>query len=1157
MRLRKLALAVGLAGAVGANWASALGLGEIKLNSSLNQPLDAEIKLLQTRDLTDGEIYVALASKEDFQNAGVDRDFFLNDLAFKVVLNAPGGPIVRVTTKKPVREPYLNFLLQTQWPSGRILREYTLLMDLPVFSQETARPPVQRPASAAPAPKSTPSRAPQARTPEPAASAPVPEKPAQEVDRATAPTAPAKPAYAAQGGDSYGPVKANDTLWEIALKVRPNRSYSVHKTMLAIQRLNPEAFINGNINLLRKGQVLRVPDASHIESIGAQEAVQEVALQNEAWSGDRAASGPELDASRNYADKRATASKVEGRLTLATGGSEVGSGGSRGVGADGDGASEALQNELAISLEELDKSNRENSELKERIGELEDQIATMERLIEVSNRELRALQLAANQAGIDTPPSASLDLAQTTSSPFADGGRVNQTEAPEKAPEEGAVTEPANEAVTAAAQPPVSNTASVNSVVSSAPATPSLMDRLMANILWVAGGAAALLVGALVLLRRRKDDAEEEALASYEEAASEAEPAEGIDEDHIADEPFAQEEDLEAHLSEELDGVDLDDEFPSEAETGDAVAEADIYIAYGKFDQAEEMLLKAIDEGTNIKGARLKLLEVYAESEQLQKFDRQYAELLTLNDPVAVERAEELRGHFADAPVFDAEQALAAEDNTEALDFDLGAPETASVSEAEAALDEFEFNLDDDTSDAAEAPEDGLVDLNFDLELDEAESEIEDNGLEVDLDLDDALTEDSPRGDTSEADELGGGFALDVESLEMESGEGIDFDLDSEGLGLPASGEDDSEVLGESDAGLGLGEDFQSFDMEGDTLEPDVPEDTEESDFDLSADLGESVDLASLDEEMDALSADLEEAEPAQDEAVQSEAVGAEGDPELEGFEGVFGEDADSEVELTMSVAEGDAEASADMDDLTLDLDAEDAVDSERVSLDESSLDLDSEFELDDRLDLDEPDTELDLSVDVSPLDDAGLDEADLDESVLDEPVLDEPVLDESSQEDASPEFEVASEPEIESESETDSELELEGESEVELELEVEADDTSIEADPEVVSEKAEQSLESEDDVFTQALSDLPSSDEVNFTADELDLSAASELDEDDLEAELDFLSDTDEIATKLDLARAYIDMGDQDGAKDILEEVLQEGSDEQKQEAQELVDRL
>src|SRR5699024_5131861 len=95
---------------------------------------------------------------------------------------------------------------------------------------------------------------------------------------------------------SYGPIDDNDTLWQIALNARSDRSLSVHQTMLAIQRLNPDAFINGNINLLRKGQVLRLPSADEVRSLSRTEAVREVALQNEEWADN--SMGAPLNASK-------------------------------------------------------------------------------------------------------------------------------------------------------------------------------------------------------------------------------------------------------------------------------------------------------------------------------------------------------------------------------------------------------------------------------------------------------------------------------------------------------------------------------------------------------------------------------------------------------------------------------------------------------------------------------------------------------------------------------------------------------------------------------------------------------------------------------------------------------------------------------------------
>ena len=159
MGLRTKAYCVGAFLAFFSSMAAALGLGEIKLNSSLNQPLDAEIQLLHVRDLTEGEIVIAIASPEEFARAGVERNFFVTDLKLKLDLNASQGPVVHVTSAEPVREPFVNFIVSARWPSGRLLREYTLLVDLPVFSGAKSAP-VQAtsPDRAQPSPSSNASR---------------------------------------------------------------------------------------------------------------------------------------------------------------------------------------------------------------------------------------------------------------------------------------------------------------------------------------------------------------------------------------------------------------------------------------------------------------------------------------------------------------------------------------------------------------------------------------------------------------------------------------------------------------------------------------------------------------------------------------------------------------------------------------------------------------------------------------------------------------------------------------------------------------------------------------------------------------------------------------------------------------------------------------
>ncbi|MEK9713283.1 MAG: hypothetical protein VW258_12020, partial [Thalassolituus sp.] len=183
----------------------ALGLGEMEISSALNQPLRGEIRLIDTDGLSALEIKPALASVRDFEQAGVERYQFLTQMKFSV-----NGDRIVVTTRDPVNEPFLNFLVELNWPSGRVLREYTLLLDPPVFEEGRVQPLVAVPAGAI----QNNTVATTQPTPAPAT-----KQPAQN-NTWSQPAAPG----------TYK-VQPNDTLWQIALETRPNSSISPQQMM--------------------------------------------------------------------------------------------------------------------------------------------------------------------------------------------------------------------------------------------------------------------------------------------------------------------------------------------------------------------------------------------------------------------------------------------------------------------------------------------------------------------------------------------------------------------------------------------------------------------------------------------------------------------------------------------------------------------------------------------------------------------------------------------------------------------------------------------------------------------------------------------------------------------------------------------------------------
>lgn len=390
-RVRKLVLAIAAASALSSGMAHALGLGEVTLQSQLNQPLVAEIELVEGGDLSADELIPRLASPEAFNKAGVDRQFFLTDLKFTPVLKPNGTSVIRVTSSKPMREPYLNFLVEVLWPNGRLQREYTMLLDPPLYTAHSVTPvAVTPPATAA---TSAPRKQPSVAHPTVAATQP-----------ATTSTA----AATSLAANEYK-TTANDNLWDIANRARAGGS--VHQAMLAIQELNPQAFIDNNINRMKSGQVLRLPDVQQINSRTQSAAIAQVNQQTAAWREGRsiAASARQLDASKRSSAAVAPA-KIErsDNLKLVADGSDKG-----GTGSDkGSAGNKALLDKLAVAQESLDSTNRENAELKSRIADLQSQLDKLQRLVQLKNDQMAKLQAylaAQGQAPASTP-----DVAEAT-----------------------------------------------------------------------------------------------------------------------------------------------------------------------------------------------------------------------------------------------------------------------------------------------------------------------------------------------------------------------------------------------------------------------------------------------------------------------------------------------------------------------------------------------------------------------------------------------------------------------------------------------------------------------------------------------------------------------------------------------------------------------
>ncbi|WP_444919598.1 FimV/HubP family polar landmark protein [Microbulbifer sp. CnH-101-G] len=1134
MRVRKLALAVGLVGALGSNATLALGLGEIKLNSTLNQPLNAEIGLLQTRGLDDAEIKVRLAGPDEFDRAGVERSYLLTSLRFDVDYSG-SKPVVRITSREPIREPFLNFLVETRWPSGRLLREYTLLMDLPAFSPNSAQQPVR----AAERERQQVRRDTQVQRPAPRPAQPAPQPVVEpEVEQPTETPAAQQPEpvrrqpqrASTNSGDSsqvYGPVSSADTLWEIALENRVSREFSVQQTMLAIQRLNPEAFINGNINLLKKGAVLRLPNNEDLRSLSLTEAISEVAQQNDSWRqrnrSEEVATGAPLDA-RPVEEERLASTEIEGRVSLTAPGDNESVISGSGSGSED---SEALEGDLTVAEEELDKSQLENTELRERIAELDEQIDTMEALVEVSNDEMLAVQAAAE---LSDPL---LDTSEIESDELADNDELDSAEGQSEEAFAGESLDDSVEQNTA--QATAAEPESRNRVVSvQTQPEPGLMEKLGGNMQLVGIGAAGLLAGLFGFFTWRRRKAEQEAEQQLEQQLAAEESSLDLPEEATtADETLAAVESMEAD-----DAFDLSD--LGDVGTDDPISEAEIHLSLGQYEEAESKLLLGLEKDPQVVDARLMLMEVYAHNQDIEKFDDHYIQLLAISDGPAADRAARLRETIAGAPDFEAP----------AMDFSSESLEAAQLDDIGAALDQ-----DFSGAEPAHSNEEGfngdnslLDDLTMDLSLDHEKADGELSTEELSLDLDDTFAE--PPLDTGDSLDLDSEFNLDDLDLDdaldtdqansqLASNSDEELNLDDLDLGdldlgdLNAAGSDElalqdslaGEAAAESEADLAP-IDFDTSELDLDSLALDTAESPEAGVDELAAELEEAgvetektksggsiggldfeLDLSMM--EGDAKELHTEEVTATEDslEAQELEAV-VDAAPSA-GSEDEFSLEAFSEDDLDMIGSELDGEL--DLDSIDLDDLAGDLASTESLEVATSAAVADNA----------EPNglpQEEDLNFDMASLEATG-EELSIGEGAVEE------------------EFSLEEELALIDES-TDGDLALGLGTENDLDLE-----SALAQEP-LGQEQAGNKQSSE--VAATQQQDAES----EFAGLDFNL-------ESDLNSELSLLEGGDEMGTKLELAQAYMDMGDKEGAKDILKEVAQDGGGEHKNRAEEMLERM
>ena len=751
----KLATASALAALLYATTAIAVGFGDITLNSALNEPLDAEISLTNIEGIEEGLLLVQLAPASAFAQAGVSRDYYLTQLAFSVDTNGADETVVKVTSQGPILEPYLDFLVQLEWPAGRIVREYTLLLDLPLYSGEVT--------------------------------------PAQVVNIAAASPKRKVASKRELAGDAHR-VVVGDTLWNVSKRLRP-RGSTILQTMDALYSQNPSAFVAGDANKMKEGAILRLPSFDEINEkagdivatqIGLTEPDAAPEVEDDLFAGSSANDSSANDSAGNNSASNESGFNADsedssaGRLELASALNETdeaaassfanenteGAGSLSGSSANSNDDIDQLNSDLAVAQDEMNRTELENIELRERMVLLEAQVDLMSDLAAVSDNQ--------------------------------------------------ALAEAADEAEVTAAAP----------IKATTPKKPFDLTETLENQPWIWALVGLVVLLLVLFLRRAKNKDEEPDLdQSLSETAPlgegfqdyDQEPSVDTGSNLLIDDLDGLDLNPEDNLFDETDKEIFPEEdsavspeiFDSMVE---AVAEADVYLSLGNVDQAVEILQDARAADTADTACRLKLMEIFFREDRRDDLKEIYTEVEEIGDDVATAMASVILGPeeevveniIEDIPELD-EELLA--DEEPSADKELSANEGPSANEEPSA------DIEPSANDEPSASSDSALGSTPEIDISDLLEDVLESGDDIAID---ALDESVLAGDFLDDNFMDGGIFADEASSEADKTANENSDLD---VDMPSSAELQQTVSEGVSTNL---DDFDGYDSDEDIDAVDV-----------------------------------------------------------------------------------------------------------------------------------------------------------------------------------------------------------------------------------------------------------------------------------------------------------------------------------------------
>ena len=774
----------------------AAGLGKLNVMSGLGEPLKADIELISVTPEELSSITAAIASEEAYATQGIEKPASHNTIKVNIAKNASGAPILKLQSSQPISEPFLDMLIQVDWASGRLLREYTVLLDPPGYTGEADANTTTTQAPRVKSGEATPSGTMQnnsmsgdTMSSDNATSSPSTSKKSKKAKKPikAESTEDMMPVGDATGGDYV--TNRGDTLAKIARNMKPE-GISLEQMLVGLYQSNPDAFQGNNINRLKVGQIIRPPSEEALNAITRKQASKEIKVQTANWNAYRnklAGIVAESAPSDSEANTQSAGGKIK---TAAEDKSMPSSAGAKDVVklSAGDAAAskansdnvKSLQDKVSALQEEATAREKSVKEAQDRTASLEKQIADIQKLLALKNGAMSDLQkqaeaqTAAEKAKIaEIKPVEAAPVKPEAEKPVAkpmaeekpvDAGTTKPLEnapvATEPAKPEPAVVVPTEAAKIPEAKPtvapePVAEQGIVDSVLA------NLSGILDIPLLLPAGGVLAALAGGWMYLRKKR----EKSLADFEQGIM---TSGGLKANTVFGNT--------ASASVDTGDTSFLTDFSQSSNGGmidtndvDPIAEAEVYMAYGRDAQAEEILKDAITKEPKRYELHLKLLEMYAASKNVSAFETISGELYTTlgaEDPTWAKVAEigiklepsnplyQANSHPTGGGGVGASAAVAAGSSASAMVADLGGKlEANDFSDSPLAAEkDLDFSFDNDALTKGFAPTGAVKADEFNMDFDSAETKPEAFAAADVSDVKDSNVMDFDMGDFNMAD---------------------------------------------------------------------------------------------------------------------------------------------------------------------------------------------------------------------------------------------------------------------------------------------------------------------------------------------------------------------------------------------------------------------